>query len=303
MAEAGIRAEEVMVEDEPRYLRRQRPVEIRRRKFGKQAWRLYARVAVLTFAGAALVWVGYETGQFFYRSPRVVLADLESIEVNGAQRASVGLIREKFAADRGVSVMRVPLKARRAAIEEIPWVQRAQVSRVWPDGIRVEIAERTPVAFLRMSTDLALIDGEGVILDRPLEGNYRFPVVTGISEITAREVRRLRMTEFTRFLEAIGRVRASAGDMVSEVDLRDANDLRSTLTGLPGDPRATVLVHFGAGDYGDKFLTLLENIGAWRAQVGRVESVDLRFESQVVVNPEARGATARGSGSEGNTGQ
>lgn len=299
MAEAEIRAGEMMVEDEPRYLRRQRPVEIRRRKFGKQAWRLYARVGVLTFAGAALVWVGYETGQFFYRSPRVVLTDLDGIEVNGAQRAPVRLIREKFAADRGVSVMRVPLEARRAAIEEIPWVQRAQVSRVWPDGIRVEITERTPVAFLRMNTDLALIDGEGVILDRPLEGNYHFPVVTGISEITAREVRRQRMTEFTKFLEEIGRARASAGDTVSEMDLRDANDLRATLTGLPGDARASVLVHFGAGDYGGKFRTLVENIGAWRARVGRVESVDLRFESQVVVNPEKRQSTSTATSGDG----
>ena len=283
-----MRAEEVMVEDEPRYLRRQKPVEIRRRKFGRQAWRLYTRVAVLTFAGAVVVWLAYETGQFFYRSPRVMLVDLERIEVNGAQRAPVALIREKFAADRGVSVMRVPLAARRTAIEEIPWVERAQVSRVWPDRIRVEITERTPVAFLRMNTELALIDGEGVILDRPLEGNYRFPVVTGISEITAREVRRQRMAEFTEFLEGIGQVRANAGDMVSEVDLRDSNDLRGTLTGLPGDPRGSVLAHFGTGDYGEKFRTLVENIGAWRAQVGRVESVDLRFESQVVVNPERR---------------
>ncbi len=303
MAEMGIRAEEVMVEDEPRYLRRQKPVEIRRRKFGRQAWRLYMRVAVLTLAGAAVVWVAYETGQFFYRSPRVMLVDLERIEVNGTQRAPVALVREKFAADRGVSVMRVPLEARRAAIEEIPWVERAQVSRVWPDGIRVEITERTPVAFLRMNTDLALIDGEGVILDRPLEGNYRFPVVTGISEITAREVRWERMREFTKFLEEIGQVRANAGDMVSEVDLREGNDLRVTLTGLPGDPRASVLVHFGAGDYGGKFRTLVENIGTWRAQVGRVESVDLRFESQVVVNPEARGSAARGSEGGGDTRQ
>jgi hypothetical protein len=30
----------------------------------------------------------------------------------------------------------------------------------------------------------------------------------------------------------------------------------------------------------------LENIAQWRATVGRVESVDLRFSRQVVVNPE-----------------
>ena len=44
--------QEVLAEDEPRYLRRQKPVEIRRRKFGKKAWKSYLRI---TFAvGATL---------------------------------------------------------------------------------------------------------------------------------------------------------------------------------------------------------------------------------------------------------
>jgi cell division protein FtsQ len=286
--EPEVRAEELIADDEPKYLRRQKPVEIRRRKLGRSAWRLYARVAAVTLGLVVTAWIAYEMTQFFYYSPRVVLADLDAIEVAGTKHVSPALVREKFAADRGVSVLRVPLEARRAAIEEIPWVAQARVSRALPDGIRVEVIERTPVAFLRMNTDLALLDAEGVILERPLEGSFRFPVVTGISEITAREVRRQRMQEFTQFLEEVGGVRPGAADMVSEMDLRDASDLRVTLTSLPqlGDPQASVLVHFGAGDYGHKFRVLLDNLAAWRAQVGRVDSVDLRFDNQVVVNPE-----------------
>jgi len=144
------------------------------------------------------------------------------------------------------------------------------------------------VAFLRMSSDLSLVDAEGVILERPLEGSFRFSVVTGISEITTREVRAQRMQEFTRFLEAVETVRAGGGDNVSEVDLADPSDLRVTLTAMPqlGDPQASVLVHFGAGDFARKYRVLVDNLAEWRAQVGRVDSVDLRFDSQVVVNPE-----------------
>jgi hypothetical protein len=36
---------------------------------------------------------------------------------------------------------------------------------------------------------------------------------------------------------------------------------------------------------------VLRNLAEWRASAGRVESVDLRFERQVVVNPEATSAS------------
>jgi hypothetical protein len=38
---------------------------------------------------------------------------------------------------------------RREALETLPWVEQAHVQRVLPNRIRVEITERTPVAFLR----------------------------------------------------------------------------------------------------------------------------------------------------------
>jgi hypothetical protein len=56
-----------------------------------------------------------------------------------------------------------------------------------------------------------------------------------------------------------------------------------------------LLVHFGNKDFESKFRILLENISQWRATAGRVDSVDLRFSKQVVVNPESR-ASVSGNG-------
>lgn len=208
---------------------------------------------------------------------------------------------ERFAADAGRSVLRVPLEQRRAALEEIPWVEQAHVQRILPNRIRVELVERKPVAFLRLSTELALIDADGVILDQPLQGTFRFPVVTGLHEMMSRADRRARMRLAVAFLADVERFRPGAGDYVSELDLGDPADLRATIVGLPelGNPAAegqtSVLVHFGAGDFDDKFRMFVENIGPWRAAAGRVESVDLRFERQVVVNPESRSTPAAGA--------
>ena len=51
-------------------------------------------------------------------------------------------------------------------------------------------------------------------------------------------------------------------------------------------------MHFGDSDFVNKYRLLLDNIGPWRASAGRVESVDLRFSRQVVVNPESEAVGA-----------
>jgi len=89
-------------------------------------------------------------------------------------------------------------------------------------------------------------------------------------------------------------------DQVSEVDLTEAKDLRATISGLQvtnssggaagndawGNVDAPIVVHFGDSDFQSKYLTVLNDIGQWRAAAGRVESVDLRFNGEAVVNPD-----------------
>jgi cell division protein FtsQ len=290
---------EVLTEEEPRYLRRQKPVEVRRRKFAKRNWPFYRRAIV---AGAAVLVGGfalYQLGSFFLYSPRVTLASLDQIEVTGAHYLTRQAIVEKFASDTNRSVLRVPLDQRRSALESIPWVDHATVSRILPDRLRAEIVERTPVAFLRNGNDLSLIDGHGVLLDRPVEGDFQFPVVSGLSESVPAGQREQRMGYYTELLRDLNQVKSGAADHVSEVDLSDASDVRATLAGLGQmgitglDDQGPVLVHFGNKDFETKFRVLVENIGQWRATAGRVDSIDLRFSKQVVVNPESRAVAVK----------
>jgi len=45
---------DALAEEEPKYLRRQKPVEIRRKKFGNKSWLFYRRLFVWTLGAAAL---------------------------------------------------------------------------------------------------------------------------------------------------------------------------------------------------------------------------------------------------------
>ena len=281
---------DALAEDEPKYLRRQKPVEIRKRKFSRKAWPLYRRILVGGIAAIAVGLGVYAAAVYMLYSPGVLLKSPEQIEVQGNRYVPAEAIAEKFSADMGRSVVRVPLTERRKDIEALPWVEEAHVQRVMPNRIRVEIAERSPVAFLRTGGDLSLVDARGVILERPVDADFKFPVVSGLSEAMPREAREERMDLYQRFMKDIEAARPGADDRVSEADLSDAADLRATLTGIgsgaaSGSP---VLVHFGESDFGDRYRMLAENIDNWRASAGSVDSVDLRFSRQVVVNPESK---------------
>ena len=288
---------DALAEEDPEYLGRQKPVEIRKRKFGRKTWPLYRRVlagGIAALAGGLLL---YEAGHYFLFSPGVMLERADQIEIAGNRFVPRDAIVEKFSADMGRSVVRISLGERRKALESLPWVEQAGVQRVLPNRIRVEITERTPVAFLRTANELSLVDDCGMILERPVEGEFRFPVVSGINESVPRDVREQRMKLYVGFMKEIELARPGADDHVSEVDLSDGSDVRATLTGLGAAPgnSSPILVHFGDSDFSNRYHLLAENVDQWRASAGRVDSVDLRFARQVVVNPEGKTMEANAS--------
>jgi cell division protein FtsQ len=280
---------DALAEDEPKYLRRQKPVEIRKRKFSRKAWPLYRRILVGSVAALVAGLALYAGVTYLLYSPDVQLRSAEQIEIQGNRFVPEEAVAEKFSADMGRSVVRVPLAERRESLESLPWVEEAHVQRVMPNQIRVEIVERTPVAFLRTGSDLSLVDAQGVILDRPADGEFKFPVVGGITESMARDARATRMNLYARFMKEIELARPGADDHVSEADISDPADLRVTLTGIGSSASKTspILVHFGDSDFGNRYHLLADNIDQWRAGAGSVDSVDLRFARQVVVNPES----------------
>jgi cell division protein FtsQ len=292
-AEAETYRPELLGDEEPRYLRRQKPVEIRRKKFSGRSWPFYRRVlfyGVVGIAGASAAWTA---GRFLLYGQPMLLIKPEQIEVNGNHIVSREAVVQQFVRDRGRSLLRVPLDSRRSALEEISWVESATVQRILPNRIRIDLIERTPIAFLRNGTELALVDAHGVILDRPRGEDLQFPIVTGLSENMPREERGKRMQTYQEFMNDIDLVRSGSSDRVSEIDLANPKDLRAVMTGIanPSDPQA-LTIHFGASDFTGKYRMVVENFAQWQASNGRVHSIDLQYAKQVVLNPDTTSASA-----------
>jgi len=287
---------ELIADDEPRYLRRQKPVEIRRKKLGGRGWPFYRGVLVITAAGLVFVAAAFYGTRFLLYSPTVLLLKPDQIEVTGNHVITREAVLQQFVPDRNHSVLRISLDVRRNQLEQLPWVESARVQRVLPNRIRVDLTERTPIAFARIGNELALMDGHGVILDRPRDEDLHFPIVTGVSEDLPREHREKRMQLYQEFMKGIELVRGGSSQNVSEVDLSNPKDLRVVMTGLASatDSQA-VTIHFGSSDFSGKFKMLVDNFSQWQANAGKVQSIDLQYSRQVVVNPDtsAGGSAAK----------
>jgi cell division protein FtsQ len=288
---------ELIADEEPRYLRRQKPVEIRRKKFTGRGWPFYRRVLVLSIVGIAGVTAAVYGTRFLLYSPTMLLLKPDQIELNGNHIVAREAVLQQFIHDRNRSVLRVPLDARRNEIEQIPWVESASVQRILPNRVRVELTERTPIAFARIGNELALIDGHGVILDRPQGEDLQFPIVSGVPDELSRDQREKRMQVYQEFMKDVDLVRAGSSDRVSELDLSNPKDLRVVMTGLAGPTDAqAVTIHFGSGEFTGKYKMLVDNFSQWQANTGRVQSIDLQYMRQVVVNPDtSAGTTAKKS--------
>jgi cell division protein FtsQ len=292
-AEAESYRPELIAEDEPRYLRRQKPVEIRRKKFSGRGWPFYRRILVLSFAGVAGVTAAVYGTQFLLYSPAMLLLKPDQIELTGNHIVSREAVLQQFVHDRNRSVLRVPLDARRSQLEQIPWVESASVQRILPNRLRIELTERTPVAFARNGNELALIDAHGVILDRPRGQDLHFPIVTGVSEDLPRDQREKRMQTYEEFMKDVELVRGGSSDRLSEIDLSNPKDLRVVMTGLASaNDSQAVTIHFGSGEFTGKYKMLVDNFSQWQANAGRVQSIDLQYSRQVVVNPDTSAGPA-----------
>ncbi|HWT87275.1 MAG TPA: FtsQ-type POTRA domain-containing protein [Candidatus Angelobacter sp.] len=283
-----------LVEDEPRYLRRQKPVEIRRKKFSAKNLSSYRRLFLWIFIGAAAITVSVLAGRFALYSPQMQLIKSDQIDVAGNHIVARESLVNIFYGDRGKSVLTVPLEERRDKIRDIKWVESASVQRILPNRIRVEITERNPIAFVRNGSEVALIDGHGVILDRPTDLDARFPIVSGITDALPKDEAERRMEIYQELVRDLNTVNGDSSNQLSEVDLSNPKNVRIVMAGIPGvNATQAVNIKFGSGDFTSKYRMLVENFAQWQANAGCVHSVDLQFTRQIVLNPDSSGCGER----------
>jgi len=279
------------------FLRARRRVPVRRGLFPSWArtpWGMLLFSAAVLIALGALLALALAIRNFLDHDPRFRIESAASIQTLGnstgspaSPLAGAELTRADllsvFGSDVGRNLFLVPLAKRRAALEQIPWVENGAVMRLLPNQLRVAITERTPIAFVQVRGRIQLADVNGVILDMaPLQmaaRRYSFPVVSGIGPADPLSLRSARMHVYRRFISDLDSSGEHISSQLSEVDLSDPDDVRATVPANGSD----LLLHFGQEDFLARWRNYQAHIAQWQQQYSHLASVDLRYEREVVL--------------------
>ena len=270
-------------DEEMPVLRTRRRVPVKRGRFPQGRLGRILVIGGVIGAFCLIFAVCLSVHSFFMTDARFRIESSSSIQVLGNSQVTRPELLSVFGSDIGRNIFHVPLVQRRAELEQLPWVEHATVMRLLPNQLRVSVAERVPVAFVRAGNQIGLVDRGGVLLDMPpammAAKRYSFPVVTGVTPQQGAEDRASRMRQYTEFMSALNSTGGGASSQLSEVDLSDPEDVRVLLPSAGSD----LLVHFGSDDFAARWQRLEEKLPGWRRQYPRLAGVDLRYQRQTVL--------------------
>lgn len=132
----------------------ERRAEVRRENRGRRLRRtIHVAVLVAVLAVFALV----------ERSSLVALAE---IQVTGTQRLQPDEVLRAAGLELGTSTVRLRLAGARERVEALAWVDRADVRRVGPITVRIDVVERVPALVGVLDDAAVVVDVDGVVVSR-----------------------------------------------------------------------------------------------------------------------------------------
>jgi len=271
---------------EDAFLRTRRRIPVRKGilpDWTKTRWGRIVLLLSMLAVAAGVVWVVIAVRDFLDRDPRFRIDSSASIQTVGNSQLTREDLLSVFGSDIGRNVFFIPLATRRSELEQIPWVEHATVMRLLPNQLRVAVVERTPIAFVRIGDQVKLVDAAGVILSMTpammAARHFSFPVVTGINPHDVLSVRAPRMRLYQRFIADLDSGGEKISSNLSEIDLSDPEDVRATIPAGATD----MLLHFGDEKFLTRYQTYTLHLAEWKQQYPHLASVDLRYDTQVVL--------------------
>lgn len=176
--------------------------------------------------------------------------NVRSIDVRGVERASKDdILRTVASSTEKTGSWNADLLEIKAKVEKITFVKNAAVSRVLPNGIRVNVTERVPVSIVRLGTGDFLVDAEGTIL-APVKGKEeKLPVtLLGWDESKTEKAIKDNLERLKTYQRMIAEWRDF--DLVSRVTSVDLADLREPRA-VTQDSGMPVSIALGKESFGE----------------------------------------------------
>ena len=142
-------------------------VQRSRRAFARRQWA--RRWLAWKYVVAAVLLVGLVAGGLWLVFFSQVLA-VKQVEVVGTDQIPAETVRAAAGDVVGEQLARLDLTGLEKRVESLAEVRDAEVTRRWPDSIRIEVDERVAIAVVEIGDNLRGLDAEGAVFD-----HYRQP--------------------------------------------------------------------------------------------------------------------------------
>jgi cell division protein FtsQ len=191
---------------------------------------------------------------------------VESVQVEGRQRAEGQAILKALGVARGTPILAVDLDAAKARLETVPWVRSASIERLLPDTLFVRITERAPLALWQHGGKFDLVDQDGnIIINADIADYPALPQVVGIGAPAAAPDL-LRVLNSEKALKDHVTASVRVGDRRWNIQLDNGMEVA-----LPEVNAEAAWHHLAALDHSDKLLAR------------SVQVIDMRLPDRVVL--------------------
>lgn len=130
-----------------------------RRRFARRQWaRRWLTWRYLVGAFVVLGLVGFAAYALLF-SPWLRVSE---VEVTGEEQLGERPIRQEAAVPMDEQLALVDLDEIAVRVRALATVESVEVTRRWPDGVRIEVVERTPVAVIARGNGFTQLDAAGV---------------------------------------------------------------------------------------------------------------------------------------------
>ena len=204
---------------------------------------LFLSFCILVCLGA-LGFLGYQTvtaSDFF---------NVARIEVRGTDRASAADLKRVVEMQTEKSgVWNADLPGIKEKLEKMQFVKSVAVSRVLPNGIRVQVFERIPQALVRTSAGSMLVDSDATVIAPAREQEPTLPfVMTGWNELKSEAAGKENLERVKMYQKMLSEWKEfNLSSRVKSVSLEDIREPRALIE----DSGTTVSIALGRDRFGE----------------------------------------------------
>lgn len=198
---------------------------------------------------------------------------VQTIEIDGAvhtPRESIDRITQRY---RGLNLFQIDIARVQHDLGGLAWVRRIDIEKKLPDTLRIKIAERRPVALIKVGQRLLYVDEDGVSFAElsPAVGDDDLPLVTDAAG-----------EELTRSVALLRELRAHDPHVYSRIsELRPIAPRGFAIF----DRELGAVVYANADDVTKKWRDLYAIVRAEQLDHAEIEYADLRFADRIVIRP------------------